>query len=405
MAYRYQAIDATGNTVSDVVDAASSNEALEALRQRGLFVTHIESGKATKRKVRKAPSINIGGKPKLKDMVLITQQMAMLMRAGSRVVPALEAVETQANKQKLRTLLARVRAEVEQGKTLSESMEQFPDFFTPVYVNIISAGEASGDMAEAFDRVASLARQQNEVRSRIVGSLTYPAVLILLCVAVIIVLLTFILPRFKDMFEQLDVDLPFMTHAMIESSNFLMEQWIVVLIALGAVISGIITFFKSNRGKRLWSRTTVRLPLFGHIVRSVCLARICRIWGQLLDSKVPMLDAIRLTRESTGSLDFHELLQKMENEVTQGKTIASQLRESWLLPSTFAAAIATGEESGKISLSLNFVASCLEEANSQLLGSLSKIIEPLLLTMMGLIVGTMASSLFLPMFEMASAAK
>lgn len=404
MAFRYQAIDAGGKTVTDVIDAASSGEVADLLRERGLFVTHVEVTAEHSAAPAKRASMRRGGQPRTKDLVLFTQQMSMLLRAGARVVQALEAVESQCAKAAWREIVSGVRVEVEAGKPLSEALVRHPRMFNPVFVNMIAAGEASGDLGLAFDRVAKLAQQQQEIRSRVLGALTYPAVLSLLCVTVVIILLTFILPRFKDMFEQLDVELPFMTQVLIQASNFIMGHWWLIVLLLAGAVVGVHRYLKNDAGRRLWSRTAIRIPVFGAIARNIILARVCRIWGQLLDSKVPMLDAVRLTAESTSSLDFQELLTRLETTISDGNSIAHPLRESWLLPKTFAAAIATGEESGKISLALGFVATCLEEENSQVLASLSRVIEPIMLTVMGLIVGTMAVSLFLPMFEMATAA-
>ena len=398
MPYSYQAIDASGQPVGDIIDAASMTEATDQLRQRGLFVTRMSP-------TDDAPSVAVptqkaGGSTK--DLVFFTQQISMLLRAGARVVPALEAVEAQATKPQWRAVIHSLRDEVEQGKPLSEALLKFPKIFANVFVNIIAAGEASGDIALAFDRVARLAKQQQDIRNKVLGALTYPAVLIGLCGVVILILLTFILPRFKEMFEALDVELPFITSALIALSQGLCQYWYVALIVVAATGAGIYFSVRSDRGKELLSRSMVRLPMFGVIVRRIILARICRIWGQLIDSKIPMLEAVQLAQRSTSSLDFRELLQDLEETINRGESVAQPLRNSWLVPTTFAAAIATGEESGKMGSSLDFVASCLEEDNAQILASLSRVIEPIMLIVMGIIVGTMALSLFLPMFDMAT---
>jgi type II secretory pathway component PulF len=225
----------------------------------------------------------------------------------------------------------------------------------------------------------------------------------LLCVAVIVLLLTFILPRFKDMFEQLDIELPLMTVILIESSNVVHSYWAAIGAGLALFVAGTVMFMRSDKGRRLWSLTVIRIPVIGAIVRSLVLARICRVWGQLLDSKVPMLDSIRLTQQSTTSVDFVELLERLEETISAGSHAAGPLRDTWLMPKTFAAAIAMGEESGRLSTALSFVATCLEEENAQVLASLNRILEPVMLVVMGTIVGVMAVSLFLPMFEMATA--
>jgi type II secretory pathway component PulF len=223
-----------------------------------------------------------------------------------------------------------------------------------------------------------------------------------MCVGVITVLFTFVLPRFAEMFKTLDVQLPATTAIMINASEWARANTIYVVGVLIVVVGVTVFFFRSATGKRFWSRATVRIPLFGVIVRNIILARICRIWGQLLDSKVGLLDSVQLTRQSTRSLDFQELFEKVHQSITDGNLVGPLLKESWVIPKTFAAAIATGEESGKLSDALLFVASCLEDENTQVLSSLTRVIEPVMLVIMGTIVGTVAVSLFMPMFDMAT---
>jgi len=398
MPYSYQAINASGQQVNDIVDADSMTEAAEQLRQRGLFVTRMSPTDVAP----DAPMATDKAGGSTKNLVFFTQQMAMLLRAGARVVPALEAVEAQSPKTQWRAVIRNIREQVEQGKTLSETLQQFPRIFSCVFISIIAAGEASGDIALAFDRVARLAHQQRDIRNKVLGAMTYPAVLSGLCLVVILILLTFILPRFKEMFETLDVELPFITSALITMSQELCQYWYVALIVVAGMGAGVHFFVHSDRGKELLSRAMVRVPIFGTIVRRVILARTCRIWGQLIESKIPILEAVQLTQNSTSSLDFQELLQDIEETINQGDSVSQPLRNSWLVPTTFAAAIATGEESGKMGSSLDFVATCLEEDNAQILASLSRVVEPIMLIVMGIIVGTMALSLFLPMFDMAT---
>lgn len=398
MPYRYQAIDASGQQVSDIVDGSSMTEAADQLRQRGLFVTQMAPAASPP----DAPVASPKRGGSAKDLVFFTQQMAMLLRAGARVVPALEAIEAQSTKTAWRAVVRSIRNQVEQGKPLSEALQEFPRTFSGVFVSIIAAGETSGDISLAFDRVANLAQQQRDIRNRVLGAMTYPIVLMSLCTVVVVILLAFILPRFRDMFEALDVELPFITSTLIAMSQGLRQYWYLAVLGTVIIGGGALAFVRSRAGREYLSRATVRLPLFGVIVRRIALARICRIWGQLIESKIPMLEAVRLARHSTSSLDFRELMQELEEKINEGDSVAQSLRNSWLIPTTFAAAIATGEESGRMGMSLDFVATCLEEDNAQILASLSRVIEPLLLIVMGIIVGTMALSLFLPMFDMAT---
>ncbi len=401
MAFRYQAVDSAGQTLVNTVNANSQREAADLLRQRGLFVTRIDPVDDDPHAAA-APADDKKPGGKLKEVVFFTQQMSMLIRAGSRVVQALEAVEEQAYRPAWRATIHAIRLDVEEGRPLSEALARFPNLFTGIYTSMVAAGEASGDMGLAFERLSTLTRQQQEIKSRVIGALAYPAVLMLLCVAVLVTMFIFVLPRFAEMFYAMDVELPASTAVLISTSDTLQTHWPYAIGAVAAAAGSAVMFLRSATGRRFFSRFSVRVPLFGSLVRRIILARVCRVLGQLIDSKVGLLDAVRLTQQGTANLDFREMLDDIEQTITEGNAIGPGLRKSWLLPTTFAAAIITGEESGRLSDSLLFVASCLEDENSQVLASLARVIEPIMLTVMGVVVGTVAISLFLPMFDMAT---
>jgi len=402
MAFRYQAIDSAGQTVDDVVDVGSATEAADLLRDRGLFVTQLDEGHQVD-----AHSTSAGqpGKGvKFRDVVLFTQQMSMLLRSGAQVFEALDTLEDVSRKPGWQTLIARLRLDVEEGRPLSTALAQFPKLFSGIYVSMITAGEASGELGLAFERLSVLTREQQEVRNRIIGAISYPIVLTFLCIAVIVIMVGFILPRFTEMFEALDVDLPMTTTMLIAASEWSQVHYPYLLAGLAGAGIGAYLFLKSPTGHRYTSFTVLRLPIFGKLIRNITVARICRIWGQLLESKVDLLNAIDLIQRGTKNHEFAALLGQVVQTVTDGNPIGNELRASWLIPKTYAGAVATGETSGRLTDSLLFVATSLEDQNTEALGSLARVIEPLILAVMGLVVGVIAFSLFLPMFDMATAA-
>jgi len=402
MGFRYQAIDSAGQTVADTVDAGSHEEAAELLRERGLFVTRLK-GAAPDDKHTASAAGAAGKGARLRDVVLFAQQMSMLLRSGSQVVQALEAVEDQADRASWRRIVSSVRADVQEGKPLSGALSRFPGVFSGVWMSMVTAGEASGELGVAFDRLAVLTRQQQEIRNRVVGAMSYPIVLSVLCMGVMVILFAFILPRFAEMFEVLGVDLPVSTAMLIAASNWSQAHWPYLLSGTAAAVIAAVVFLKSPTGRRYVSLAAVRVPVFGILVRKIILARICRIWGQLLTSRVGLLDAVELIQRGTKNHEFQALLGQVAQAISNGSPVGSELRSSWLIPKTFAGAVATGEESGRLADSLLFVATSLEDENAQALASLTRVIEPIILAVMGLVVGTMAFSLFLPMFDMAGA--
>jgi len=402
MSYKYQAIDSAGHTQTDTIEAGSTREAADLLRERGLFVTKIDQADKKVKDTGWLSDRDPQSGVKSKDIYFFTQQMSMLVKSGAQIVEALEAIEAQCPRVAWKKVIRRIRLNVEQGNPLSAALSQYPRLFPSIFSNIISAGEASGDLALAFERLSLLTKQQQEVKSRIIGALTYPAVLLMLCMAVVTLLFTFVLPRFAEMFEQLDVELPFMTAIMIAISEWGLSHLPYVFVFAAFLGVGIYMFLHSPTGREYISWYSIRIPIFGKITRSIILARIFRIWGQLLESKVSLLEAVHLTRECTSNIDFQNVIGELAQAITDGNSVGPVLKETWLVPTTFAAAVVTGEESGKLANSLLFVAGCLEDDNSQIMSSLTRIIEPIMLIVMGLIVGTVAISLFMPMFDMAT---
>jgi len=402
MGFHYQAIDASGQTVEDTIDADSHMEAAELLRERGLFVTSLDGLNSGDSSAGSSSGGTKNKSGKLRDVVLFAQQMSMLLRAGSQVVQALEVVEDQASRLAWRNVVTSIRADVQEGKPLSAALSRYPDVFPGVWMSMVTAGEASGELGVAFDRLALLARQQQEVRNRVIGAVSYPIVLTVLCSVVMTILFTFILPRFAEMFEALDADLPASTAILIASSNWVWAHWPYLVVGLATVVVSLTVFLRSTTGHRYISMSVVRAPIFGLLVRKIILARICRVWGQLLESKVGLLDTIELIERTTKNHEFKDLMGRIAEAVNNGNPVGSELRASWLIPKTFSGAVATGEESGRLADSLMFVATSLEDENVQNLSSLSHVIEPIILAVMGIVVGTMAFSLFLPMFDMAT---
>ena len=401
MGFRYQAIDAGGQTLTDVLDVASVEEATAVLRERGLFVTQIAPDDGLRDQPAKSTATGTS-KVKFREIVVFAQQMAMLLKSGAPVLEALEIVANQAVRPTWQSVLTRVYTDVQEGRPLSAALTRFPRIFSDIFVSMVTAGEASGELAVAFDRLAELTLQQQAIRNRVIGAISYPATLLVLCGGVLLVLLTFILPRFAEMFEALDLTLPVTTSLMISGSLWAQAHWAWVLGGVLTCIVGTVFFVRSSYGRQLLSWMALRVPLFGSLARNVILARICMIWGQLLQSKVGLLDAVHIVQCSTSNSEFRQLLGSVAESVSEGSRAGNTLRSSWLLPQIFAGAITTGEESGRLADALLFVGHALQDQNTEAMGSLTRTVEPIILAVMGLVVGVIAFSLFLPMFDMAT---
>jgi type II secretory pathway component PulF len=410
MKLAYEAMDSHGVTRRDVVEVSSREEAMDRIRREGLFVTKLASAEED------APvesGHNKGGVwhrlasaagSKHKHLILFSRQMSMLMGVGTGVVPALAALAQQMENEKWREILQRVRDEVEKGAPLATALEQEPDSFDKVFCSMVAAGEATASLPAMFERLAVLAKQQLEVRNRVLGAMLYPAVLVTICTGVVTLLMLFVIPRFAGLFETLHVDLPTSTAKLMALSSFLRAHGVWAASTVAASMIGITLYLRSRSGRKAIGWVAIRLPAFGTLVRSLILARLCRLLGLMVEARVPLLEAVDLTLNGTKHLEYRELLKRVRDIVTEGQPLATALAESPLVPRSVVQAVAAGEQSGQVGQALIFVADWMDDENRQRVGSLSKLIEPIILVFMGVVVGGVAVSLFMPLFDMATAA-
>lgn len=404
MKLQYQAIDAKGVTQRDVMEAPSERVATDQLRRRGLYVTEIRPDKAWNAGAKRSGKSWIAHRPNLRELSVFTRQMAMLLGAGTSIVPAIAAVETEVRTPAWKRGLARVREEVEGGTSLSAAMSLQPNLFDDIYRSVIAAGEATGKLGDMFSRLAVLARQQLGVRQRVIAALTYPAVLMVVSFAVSCVLLGFVLPRFAILFSTLRADLPAMTVIMLNFSTQLKTHWIELSVGAVVAITALTMFLNSRMGRDQLRELLIRLPVLGPVVRLIVLARVCRMLGLMVESRVPVVDALALATDATGYESYRRLLERAQENVSQGDTIAQALTDDRLVPPAVMQAISAGEQSGKVGAALTFVADCYDEDNQHRIAIVSRVIEPIILIGLGLVVGTVAISLFLPLFDLATAA-
>ena len=336
-------------------------------------------------------------------MVLFTQQLKMLLDAGSALVPALMAIEQQATRAPFAALVRTVREHVEEGGTLSDAFASRPDIFKPVFCSMVSAGEATGKLPETFDHLADLAVRQQKTRKAIIGALAYPAILSVLCLGVACVVVGFVVPRFGQLFENLHTPLPPVTKVLFGVSEFVLQRWPICVGVVVALIGGLVAITRIKSLKSQVDQVILRLPMLGRVASRLTLARILRIWAAMLRCHVPLLDTIQHSRTALTNTRFIGLVDRVEEAVSGGGSIGRTLAESDLVEPVVASAIRTGEENGRLSEAVEFVSRWIDDDNAQLVTGLTRIAEPALLSVMGLFVGLVAMSLFIPLFDLATA--
>jgi type II secretory pathway component PulF len=399
MKLAYQAHDSKGRQVSDTVEAPSVAEATEALHRKGLFITeiHPESAQAGGR-----PAFDLGRGRRLKSLAMFMRQLHVLVASGTPVVEGLAALERQVKANDWREMIAQIRQNVEEGRSLSESMSAHPRYFDPVCISLVEAGESGGNLSPMLDRLANLTRRRLHVRNSVIGAIIYPSLLLVTAMVVMSMLLTLVVPRFAILFETLDVPLPASTEVLVGLGEFLGDYWWAVLAPAAVLFVALKLWFTTATGKRVWDTIVLRLPQIGRITKSFATAQIVRLLGILLKSRVPLLDALQLTRASTTNSHYTDLVAKAEEAVIRGESISSAFEDSSLVTPSVYEAIRNGEQSGRVGDLMLHVADFLDEDNELLVKSLTSILEPVILILLGVLVGFVALSMFTPLFDLTA---
>lgn len=413
MKYAYTAYDAKGRSKSGVIEAAGKHEAAEELRDQGLMVERVEASQdrspdvsILRTRTDREPRVRTSGARsragRLKGLVTFTRQLSVLVGTGTPLVDALESLERQFPDADWRRVIGDVRRRIEEGSTLTEALEQHPRHFDSISRSLVAAGESGGNLGEMLDRLSSLVRQQLHVRSSMIGALVYPVLLIVVAVIVLGLMVGFVLPRFAGLFETLDMPLPPTTQMLMALALFLQSYWWAALGLMVAGLIGLYSWWGSPGGRRVSHTVAVRAPHLGRIVRAFSTAQMARLLGTLLQSKVPLLDSLALTRQACTNMHYEALLARVEQRVTKGETISAALAESDLVDPSACEAIRNGEKSGRVGEVMLHLADFMDEENEVVIRSLTSILEPIILIVLGVVVAFVALSTFLPLFDLTS---
>lgn len=339
------------------------------------------------------------------------RQMQVLVGTGIPLAQALHATERQSQHPAWKALIGRIASAVDEGRPLSKAMEDV-GVFDAVTLSLISAGETSGNMAQMLERLADLKRRQVKLRATITGALAYPVMLISMGVGVLLTMMLFVLPRFTVLFQSLDSPLPITTKLLMHGSDLLRQFWWAGLIGVVIAVGAVWYIIASGVGRATIDRYYLRLPVIGPLGKSLLSARVARMLGTLLEAKVPLTESLELTKRSAVNDAFAALIGRAEEAVARGQALSSvfdqpdhQSSNGELLVPGVQEAIRNGESSGRLGQPLVQIAEFLDEENDIALKALTSTLEPLILIILGIVVGGIALSIFLPMFDMISAAQ
>jgi type IV pilus assembly protein PilC len=405
--YQYEAMDHTGREVKDAIDAATQEEAQQLIRQKGFFVTKI-SEKA--KKTRKAGTAKRGGRRKkrsftigrisTKQLCTFTRQLSTLQDAGLPILRSLKILEGQCKPGILKNSLGDVVEDIESGQTLSEAFAKHPKAFDRLYCNMIKAGEAGGALEAILQRLADFKEKAQSLKRKIKGAMVYPIVVIFVACVIVGFILYFIIPRFESIFNDFGVPLPNMTKILITASHFVIKYFYIVLMAPIFFWLFIKLMYRNKTGAYICDRVLLMIPVMGTIAEKSTVARTMRTLGTLVQSGVPILEALSIVRETAGNAVFERAFTRIYDSIREGETIAQPLREARIVDDIVVNMIDVGEETGDLDTMLNKIADNYDEEVEVAVESLVSLLEPIMIVVLGGIVGFIVIALFLPLITL-----
>jgi type IV pilus assembly protein PilC len=394
--FDYVARDAsTGLEVLDTFEAETEEAAIDALWKRDQLVISIEE------KPSKKPR-SAAGRVALKDLVLFTRQFATMFDAGMAVVGCLKGLEKQTRSKVMRNVIKDLCAHIERGESLSDALAKNPKVFDKLYLCMVAAGEKGGLLAEALSRIATHLENTARLRRKVKSAMMYPTVVTVVAIAITLFLLAKVVPVFADIFDSFKGKLPAPTVFLIRLSDVVREWLILVLLAMGGAVYGWFCFLNTRLGRHFWDSWRIRLPIFGNIAHSICLARFARTFSSLVQSGVPILSVMQTVSEACGNVVMEKAINAAAEDLQLGEGIADSLAKHPVFPDMIIRMMSAGEQTGRIDNMMERVADHLDEEIEGTLSGLTSMIEPILVVFLGVVVGGIVICAFLPIFKLSS---
>ncbi len=403
----YKAINKDGKESFGVLDADTQGLAINDVRSMGLYPTMVrQATKADQKRARnkgKGFSLNelyLGG-ANTKQIVVMTRQLATLIDAGLPLLRSLNVLIAQQKPSKLRDILYEVTSDIQGGATLSEAFSKHPRQFDKLYVNMVRAGEVGGMLEAVLNRLAMFMERRQALKRRVRAAMVYPSFVIVIATAIVLFLIVYIVPNFASIFADLGAKLPWMTRFLMDAGDFVIYQWWKLSLYFNGGIIALKIALKPHFMKRIADRVVLRVPLIGDLVIKVAVARFSRTLGTLITSGVPILQSLRITKETIGNEVIENAIQKVHDSIKEGDTIAAPLDEAKVFPSMVVNMIDVGEETGSLDAMLSKVADIYDAEVETTVDALLRLLEPALIVVLGGIVGFIVIALYLPIFSLA----
>ena len=393
--YEYQARDSSGKSISGQLEAADQLAANAILSSRNLMVTSLKVGAA-----KKAATKRLQGNVKPQDLVIFTRQLATMIDAGLPLVQTMMVLEEQTDSKALKPIIRSVLQKIEAGESFSKALAAYPKVFPKLYVCMVEAGETGGLLAEILDRVASYLEASSRLKKKVKSAMAYPMIVCLIAICISLFLMIKVIPIFADIFKDFGAKLPMPTQILIQVSSVLRQYFLMVVMAVGAVIFLLVKIKKTKRGTVVWDRVKLKFPIFGKLAHKICISRFARTFAALLRSGVPILETLRIVGQSSGNTQVEGAVEKTAESIERGDNLAIALGQHAIFPPMLVRMIAAGEQTGKVDVMLEKISDFYDEEIEATLGALTSLIEPLLIVFLGVVVGTIVICMFLPIFKL-----
>ncbi len=395
--YKYKAIDETGKTVQGIIDAESARGATDKLKRQGVFLSSLNEVK--ERRVRSFipfRGINIA------ELAVTTRQFSTLISAGLPLEASLTALSEQTEDARLGQVLTQVKDRVSEGSSLANALGEHRNIFSDLYINIVKAGEASGTLDIVLLRLADFLEKQAALTSRVRSALIYPIFMFFIGGGVLFFTMTYVIPRIAKIFEDSEKALPVMTVILINVSGFFSNHILLLLLAIPILVIAAYRFSRTERGRMFFDRLSLKLPIFGKLTSMVVISRFTRTLGTLLASGIPLLDALKIGEAVMGNQVYGKTLEEVRTNVREGASLAKPLRDSGVFPPLVTRMIAVGEQTGEMEQMLTKVADIYDQQVETMVSTLTSLLEPVMIVIIGAIMGFIVFAVLLPIFNLTS---
>lgn len=421
--FNYVALDQKGNETKGTIEVGSQNEAIGRVKEMGLFPTKIvesekeDKGAAKKGKTKAAArpkagkkgggvNINIkipgfsGVKPKV--LTTFTRQLATLVDAGLPLLRGLRVLEKQERNATLKDIIGQLAGSIEGGSTFSEALAQHPKVFNRLFVNMVKAGELGGVLEVVLKRLAEFSEKAQKIKGKVKAALFYPTAVLIVAVGIMILLMTFVVPKFKDVFGGMGITLPGFTVFVLAVSDIIRNNIVMTMMVLAGVVVVFLLFIRTKFGRRLWDKTKLVMPPTGQVVSKVSISRFTRTLGTLVSSGVPILQALTIVKETAGNVIIANAVSKIHESVKEGETITAPLEASRVFPPMVVSMVDVGEQTGALPEMLLKIADNFDEEVDNAVAAMTSLLEPIMIVFLAVIVGSIVIAMFLPLIAMIS---